>query len=209
VRLRIPERGQLGWVAQCVDDLVESDDEVRLVMSVVEKLDVSGFYESIKAREGAAGRDATDPRLLVALWLYACIRGFGSARELARQCEESAPFRWLCGGVTVNHRMLSEFRVDHGEALDHLFTQVLGVPCFGITATVKATVTGNVWADSTGTGTGIEPAEMEGLFQRFHRVRSVARSYEGTGIGLALVKELTELHGGEVAATTAPCSTTQ
>src|SRR5882757_6133620 len=125
VRLRIPERGQLGWVAQCVEDLVESDHEVRLVMSVVEKLDVRGFYESIKAREGAAGRDATDPRLLVALWLYACIRGFGSARELARQCEESAPFRWLCGGVTVNHRMLSEFRVDHGEALDHLFTQVL------------------------------------------------------------------------------------
>ena len=51
------------------------------------------------------------------------------------------------------------------------------------------------------TGTGIEPREMERLFQRFHRVRSVARSYEGTGIGLALVKELTELHGGEVAAT--------
>jgi PAS domain S-box-containing protein len=50
------------------------------------------------------------------------------------------------------------------------------------------------------TGTGIEPAERERLFQRFHRVRSPARSYEGTGIGLALVKELTELHGGEVAA---------
>jgi signal transduction histidine kinase/DNA-binding response OmpR family regulator/serine phosphatase RsbU (regulator of sigma subunit) len=51
------------------------------------------------------------------------------------------------------------------------------------------------------TGTGIEPEEMEHLFQRFHRVRSVARSYEGTGIGLALVKELTELHGGQVTAT--------
>jgi transposase len=125
VRLRIPERSQLGWVAQCVEDLVEADHEVRLVMSVVEKLDLSRFYESIKAREGVAGRDATDPRLLVALWLYACIRGFGSARELARQCEESTPFRWLCGGVTVNHRLLSEFRVDHGGALDNLFTQVL------------------------------------------------------------------------------------
>ena len=54
------------------------------------------------------------------------------------------------------------------------------------------------------TGTGIEPDEMERLFQRFHRVRSVARSYEGTGIGLALVKELTELHGGEVAAVSTP-----
>jgi transposase len=124
-RLRKPERSQLGWVAQCIEDLVASDHEVRLVMSVVEKLELSGFHESIKAREGGAGRDATDPRLLVALWLYACIRGFGSARELARQCEESAPFRWLCGGVTVNHRMLSEFRVDHGESLDSLFSQVL------------------------------------------------------------------------------------
>jgi transposase len=94
-------------------------------MAVVEKLDVSRFCEPIKAREGFAGRDATDPRLLVALWLYASIRGIGSARELARRCEESAPFRWLCGGVTVNHRLLSDFRTDHGDALDELFTQVI------------------------------------------------------------------------------------
>ena len=84
-----------------------------------------GIWRAIKAREGVAGRDATDPELLVALWLYACIRGIGSARELARRCQESAPFRWLCGGVGVNHRMLSDFRTDQGEALDKLFTQVI------------------------------------------------------------------------------------
>jgi transposase len=86
---------------------------------------LSGFQESIEAREGVAGRDATDPELLVGLWLYGCIRGIGSARELARRCEESAPFRWLCGGVTVNHRLLSDFRGDHSAALDELFTQVI------------------------------------------------------------------------------------
>jgi transposase len=91
----------------------------------VEKLEVSGFCEPIRAREGQAGRDATDPRLLVGLWLYGCTRGIGSARELARRCEESAPFRWLCGGVTVNHRLLSDFRIDHADALDELFTQVI------------------------------------------------------------------------------------
>ena len=37
-------------------------------MAVVEKLDLSRFHEAIKAREGVAGRDTTDPRLLVALW---------------------------------------------------------------------------------------------------------------------------------------------
>jgi transposase len=125
VRLRVPERQQLGWVAQCPDDLVGEGHPVRLVSAVVEKLDVSAFYESIKSREGVAGRDTTDPRLLVSLWLYACIRGVGSGRELARRCEESAPFRWLCGGVTVNHRLLSDFRTDHGGALDELFTQVI------------------------------------------------------------------------------------
>ena len=125
VRLRTPERQQMGWVAQCADDLVPAEHPVRMVMAVVEKLDLSRFCEPIRAREGQAGRDATDPGLLVALWLYGSIRGIGSARELARRCEESAPFRWLCGGVTVNHRLLSDFRTDHGAALDELFTQVI------------------------------------------------------------------------------------
>lgn len=125
VRLRRPERSQLGWVSQCADDLVGASHGVRLVAAVVEKLDLSGFYEAIKARSGVSGRDSTDPGLLVGLWLYGCIRGIGSARELARRCEESTPFLWLCGGVTVNHRLLSDFRTDHGAALDDLFTQVI------------------------------------------------------------------------------------
>src|SRR5271156_5967147 len=125
VRLRKPERRQLAMVVQCADDLVRALHPVRTVMAVVEKLDVGGFCEPIRAREGTAGRDATDPRLLVGLWLYGCVRGIGSARELARRCQERAPFRWLCGGVSVNHRLLSDFRSDHGDALDDLFTQVL------------------------------------------------------------------------------------
>src|SRR5271165_1837126 len=125
VRLRVPERRQIAMVVQCADDLVGAQHPVRMVMAVVERLDLSRFLETIKAREGVAGRDATDPRLLVGLWLYGCVRGIGSARELARRCEESAAFRWLCGGVTVNHRLLSDFRSDHGAALDELFTQVI------------------------------------------------------------------------------------
>src|SRR6266567_4536525 len=125
VRLRVPERRQMAMVVECADDLVPAGHAVRMVMGLVERLDVSRFSEPIKAREGVAGRDATDPRLLMALWLYGCIRGIGSARELARRCEESAAFRWLCGGVTVNHRLLSDFRTDHGAALDELFTQVI------------------------------------------------------------------------------------
>ncbi len=123
--MRRPERRQVAMLIQCPDDLVGGNHPVRMVQSVVEKLDLSRFHEPIKARAGQAGRDATDPELLVALWLYACTRGIGSARELARRCEDSAAFGWLCGGVTVNHRLLSDFRTDHCAALDELFTQVI------------------------------------------------------------------------------------
>src|SRR5260370_3217076 len=120
-----PERRQVAMVVQCPDDLVSAVHPVRLVLAVVEKLDLSRFQEPIKAREGQAGGDETDPQLLVGLWLYACMRGIGSAREVARRCEESAPLGWVCGGVSVNHRLLSDFRSDHGAALDGLFTQVI------------------------------------------------------------------------------------
>ena len=49
------------------------------------------------------------------------------------------------------------------------------------------------------TGTGIPEHELGHLFERFHRVRGAAsRSFEGSGIGLALVAQLVGLHGGEV-----------
>jgi PAS domain S-box-containing protein len=49
------------------------------------------------------------------------------------------------------------------------------------------------------TGTGIPQAEMPHLFERFHRVKGArGRSFEGSGIGLALVHELVKLHGGAV-----------
>ncbi|WP_441267800.1 response regulator [Bradyrhizobium sp. 215_C5_N1_1] len=51
------------------------------------------------------------------------------------------------------------------------------------------------------TGTGISTAELPRLFERFHRVEGArGRTYEGSGIGLALVQELARLHGGEVTA---------
>ncbi len=49
------------------------------------------------------------------------------------------------------------------------------------------------------TGTGIPEDEISKIFQRFHRVQgSLSRSFEGSGIGLALVQEMTKLHGGTV-----------
>ncbi|GAA4948187.1 SpoIIE family protein phosphatase [Actinoplanes utahensis] len=55
------------------------------------------------------------------------------------------------------------------------------------------------------TGVGISEEEQGKLFDRFHRVTGAwSRSHEGTGIGLALVRELAGLHGGSVAVRSRP-----
>jgi transposase len=109
----------------CLEDLLPADHRARLAWQVVERLDLSRFHENIAARGGDPGRPTTDPKLLVALWLYATIDNVGSARRLASLCESHDAYRWLCGGVSVNHHTLSDFRVGQGAALDDLLTQVV------------------------------------------------------------------------------------
>jgi PAS domain S-box-containing protein len=49
------------------------------------------------------------------------------------------------------------------------------------------------------TGTGIPAAELPRVFERFHRIEGApGRTFEGTGIGLALIQELVRLHGGAI-----------
>ncbi|MEO7497452.1 MAG: ATP-binding protein, partial [Massilia sp.] len=55
------------------------------------------------------------------------------------------------------------------------------------------------------TGVGVPAADVPRLFERFHRVQGQrGRSVEGTGIGLSLVRELVQLHGGAITARSAP-----
>ena len=48
-------------------------------------LDLADFYDRIGSREGGPGRAAIDPRLCIALWLYATLEGVGSARALRQR----------------------------------------------------------------------------------------------------------------------------
>jgi transposase len=122
-RLLEPVRDTIELRAASLDSLLGPDHQARLIWSYVLQLDLSDLEARIKAREGVPGHPAITPRLLLALWLYATSEGVTSARLLERLCDSDAAYRWLCGGVGVNHRTLGEFRVDNGELLNRLLTQ--------------------------------------------------------------------------------------
>jgi transposase len=122
-RYETANRTQVELMPTDLEALLPPGHAARLVWRFVEGLDLSAFYAVIKAREGRAGRPAIDPKILIALWLYATIDGVGSARELDRLCVSHDAYRWLRGGVSVNYHTLSDCRVAHHAALDELLTQ--------------------------------------------------------------------------------------
>ena len=126
-RLRIPIRDQIEMQWASLDQLIEPDHQVRIVWAAICKLDLSSWLHDIKAVERHVGRDATDPRLLLSLWVYATLRAIGSARELDRLCGEHMAYKWLCGGVSVNYHMLSDFRSQGGDKWDELLTHIVAV----------------------------------------------------------------------------------
>ena len=68
-----------------------------------------------------------------------------------------------------------------------------------IRVTLRAAGAGHVELAISDTGVGIPDEHLPRIFDRFHRVDGMAsRSYEGSGIGLALVQDLVRLHGGEI-----------
>ena len=120
VRVNHPERHQVEMRFHSLDEMLDTDHLARTVWRFVETLDLSPLYENIEVSSTQAGRSATNPHVLLSLWLLATLEGIGSARELARRCERDIPYMWLCGGIGINHHTLSDFRVEHGDFLESL-----------------------------------------------------------------------------------------
>ena len=79
----------------------------------------------MQAVDGVAGRDAVDPKILLTLWMFAAIEGISSARQIDRLCQRDLAYMWICGGVGVNHHLLSDFYAAQGEFLDELLTDTI------------------------------------------------------------------------------------
>src|SRR5271156_876767 len=126
-RLVSVDRRQMVLRAIEVERLIEADHPARAIWELVGRLDLSRYYAEILAVEGRAGRDHTDPQVLISLWLYAYSRGISSAREVERRCEYEPAFQWLCALAPSSYRTLSGFRSSEKAALDDLFVQVLGM----------------------------------------------------------------------------------
>lgn len=147
-------------------------------------------FSRIEAGRMDASYEATDLALLTADLTSV----FGSATEQAGlKLIVSCPA--LPEAVYVDRQMWEKIVLNLlSNAFKHTFTGEIEVALRWCGPRVELTV--------RDTGIGIAEDQLEHVFDRFHRIQNVrSRSYEGTGIGLALVQELVRMHAGEVSVT--------
>jgi len=96
---------------------------VWIVLEIVECLDLS----RLRARYalGGVGRRAYDPRMLLALLIYAYADGIRSSRRIERLCRTDVAMRVICGSQVPDHTVIARFRQLHQDSVRDLFVQVL------------------------------------------------------------------------------------
>jgi len=165
-RVLLPNRRQMEFRASDLESLLPEGHRARLVWAYVERQDLKGFYAGIRAVEGGVGRSAIAPEILLALWLYATLDGVGSAREIARLSEAHDAYRWLCGGVQVNYHTVSDFRKDHGEALDELLSvSIASLMAAGVVKLKQVAQDGMRVRASAGAGSFRRKEKLEGYLE--------------------------------------------
>lgn len=123
MRMAAPSRGQRFLLPPSVDEFVGPRHPVRVIVDVVERLDLRSF--DVGASE--AGRPAYPPEAMISLVLYAFSQGVLSSREIARRNEVDCAFMYASSCLRPSYRTISRFRDDYKQSLAEIFAQVVVV----------------------------------------------------------------------------------
>jgi transposase len=99
------------------------DHLVWFLLETVDALDISALERT--RRRGGPGAASYDPRMLLALLVYAYCQGIRSSRRVEAMCFTDVAFRVLCAQDAPDHTTIARFRADAQDAFTELFAQVL------------------------------------------------------------------------------------
>jgi transposase len=117
------DRDQPFLMPPSLEEWLPKDHLARFVIAVVDTLDMNAFYA--RRRADGWGRAAYDPKMMVALLIYAYATGARSSRLIERRCVEDIAFRFIAANQSPDHATVARFARDHEQELAELFDQVL------------------------------------------------------------------------------------
>ena len=106
---------------QRIDKDIAENDPVRLISSIVEKLELSNFRRLYKER----GRSPYDPKMLLKVVIYAYMNNIYSCRRIEKALKRDIHFIWLAGYEQPDFITINRFRNRVKDEISNVFTQLV------------------------------------------------------------------------------------
>lgn len=119
----IADRDQLILVPTSMQEWLDEGHLAWFVIDIVKMINTSALHA--RHPNDGPGRPAYDPDMMLALLFYAYCMGTRSSRRIERFCITDAAYRVICANATPDHATVARFLVDHEEAIEGLFVEVL------------------------------------------------------------------------------------
>lgn len=161
-------------------DWLPDEHPAHFISDTVDQLDLSGFHRKYEQREDGRGQLAYHPALMLKVLIYAYSVGLFSSRRIAAAIEEQVALRYLSAGNFPSHRTIARFRLEHLDAFQALFVEVVriaqasGLVKLGTLAVDGTKVKANASKHKAMTY-GRMKAEEEKLREEIKRITDLAR----------------------------------
>jgi transposase len=115
-------REQITLFPEALEDYISAENPVRFLDAFVDKLEMArmGFRD---ATVHETGRPPYNPKDLLKLYVFGYLIRIRSSRLLERESKRNLEVDWLLKRLSTDHRTISDFRKDHGQALHEVFKQ--------------------------------------------------------------------------------------
>jgi transposase len=118
-------RKQIHLFTQSLDEIIESDNEVRLIDAFVEHLDIEEYgFEQNRIENG---RPAYHPKTLLKLYIYGYLNRIRSSRQLEKETKRNIELMWLLQNLNPDHNTISNFRRDNNKAIRKVFRKTVEI----------------------------------------------------------------------------------
>jgi len=119
------DRTQLVLYTGSLDQIVEPDNEVRVIDAFVESIHLADFDFKIKTT--FEGRPAYHPKDLLKLFVYGYMNRIRSSRQLEKECRRNTEVMWLLKELVPDHNTIANFRKDNAVAIKKVFRHTVSI----------------------------------------------------------------------------------
>jgi len=119
------DRTQAVLFPQSLDEIIDEDNEVRIIDLFVESIDLTEFKFHLKC--SAEGRPPYHPKDLLKLYVYGYLNSIRSSRALEKECKRNIELMWLLQQLVPDHNTISNFRRDNEKAIRKVFRHTVSI----------------------------------------------------------------------------------